>query len=132
MEYATADSLTSHRVTTYKNRRIRMSHASPQSVTSNTFDQSVLASQQPVLVDFWAEWCGPCRVIAPVLDQLAEDYDGRAAIRKVDVDANQDLAARYGIRSIPTLMVFKDGEPVETLTGVQSRSVLDAALERHA
>ena len=71
-------------------------------------------------------------MIAPVLDQLAEDYDGRAAIRKVDVDANQDLAARYGIRSIPTLMVFKNGEPVETLTGMQSRSVLDAALQRHA
>ena len=109
-----------------------MSHPIPQSVTSSTFDQNVLSSQQPVLVDFWAEWCGPCRMIAPVLDQLAEDYDGRAAIRKVDVDANQDLAARYGIRSIPTLMVFKNGEPVETLTGMQSRSVLDAALQRHA
>ncbi len=108
-----------------------MSDIRPQAVTSSNFDQQVIQAGQPVLVDFWAEWCGPCRVIAPVLDQVAEEFAGRASVRKVDVDAHQDLAGRYGIRSIPTLMVFKDGEPVETLTGVQSRATLDAALARH-
>lgn len=108
-----------------------MSDARPQAVTETTFESEVLGAQQPVLVDFWAEWCGPCRVIAPVLDQLADEFDGQAAVRKVDVDENQALAARFGIRSIPTLMVFKDGQPVETLTGVQSQATLNAALQRH-
>ncbi len=108
-----------------------MSEFRPQAVTSSNFEQEVVRAGQPVLVDFWAEWCGPCRVIAPVLDQVAEEFACRAAVRKVDVDAHQDLAGRYGIRSIPTLMVFKDGEPVETFTGVQSRATLDEALARH-
>ena len=108
-----------------------MSDIKPQAVTSSDFEQEVIRAGQPVLVDFWAEWCGPCRVIAPLLDQVAEEFAGRAAVRKVDVDAHQELAGRYGIRSIPTLMVFKDGEPVETFTGVQSRATLDQALARH-
>ena len=103
----------------------------PQAVDTASFDAEVLGADRPVLVDFWAEWCGPCRVIAPVLDQLADDFDGAAAIRKVDVDQNTELAARFGIRSIPTLVVFKDGEPVETMTGVQSRAALKAAVDRY-
>lgn len=108
-----------------------MSDFRPQAVTGSDFDQEVIQASQPVLVDFWAEWCGPCRVIAPVLDQVAEEFAGRASVRKVDVDEHQELAGRFGIRSIPTLMVFKNGEPVETLTGVQSRATLDATLARH-
>ena len=103
----------------------------PKAIEAHQFDAEVLAAEKPVLVDFWAEWCGPCRVIAPVLDQLAEDLEGQAAIRKVDVDANADLAARFGIRSIPTLMVFSGGEAVETLTGVQSQATLRDAVQRH-
>lgn len=108
-----------------------MTDTRPKAVTETNFEHEVLAAEKPVLVDFWAEWCGPCRVIAPVLDQLADEIGSDATIRKVDVDENQALAARYGIRSIPTLMVFKAGEPVETLTGVQSRAALNAALQRH-
>ena len=108
-----------------------MSVFKPQAVTENSFDQEVINAGQPVLVDFWAEWCGPCRMIAPALDHVAEDFGGKASVRKVDVDENQQLAARYGVRSIPTLMVFKDGEPVETLVGVQSHSTLSDALQRH-
>ena len=103
----------------------------PTAVDTANFDAEVLAADEPVLVDFWAEWCGPCRVIAPVLDQLADELEDGAAIRKVDVDANAELAARFGVRSIPTLMVFKDGAPVETLVGVQSRAALQAAVQRH-
>ena len=108
-----------------------MIDARPTAVDAANFDSEVINADRPVLVDFWAEWCGPCRVIAPVLDQLADDFDGAAVIRKVDVDANNDLAARFGIRSIPTLMVFKNGEPVETLVGVQSRAALEAAVNRY-
>jgi thioredoxin 1 len=108
-----------------------MNDTRPKAVTETNFEDEVLSAATPVLVDFWAEWCGPCRVIAPVLDQLADEIGSDATIRKVDVDENQALAARYGIRSIPTLMVFKGGEPVETLTGVQSQAALNAALQRH-
>ncbi len=104
----------------------------PQAVNTANFDHDVLASSdQPVLVDFWAEWCGPCRTIAPLLDQIADEYAGKAAIKKVDVDENQDLAARFAIRSIPTLIVFKDGKPVETITGVQPKAAITSAIDNH-
>ena len=88
------------------------------------FDAEVLNSDIPVLVDFWAEWCGPCKMIAPVLDEIAIEYDGRLKICKVDADANPDTVSRFGIRGIPTLIIFKDGNPEATKTGALSKSQL--------
>jgi thioredoxin 1 len=101
----------------------------PQALTPETFDAAILNSHgQPVLVDFWAEWCGPCRMLAPILDQLAGEQAGSATIAKVDIDAHPELAERFGIRAIPTLIVFKDGKPVNTITGVKSKAFLESAL----
>ena len=93
-------------------------------VTDASFDQEVLNSDIPVLVDFWAEWCGPCKMIAPVLDEIADDYAGKLKICKVDVDANTDIAPKYGIRGIPTLIIFKDGAPDATKVGALSKAQL--------
>jgi thioredoxin 1 len=100
----------------------------PIALTSETFDTTLASTDQPVLVDFWAEWCGPCKMMSPILDQLATEQTGRATIAKVDVDAFPDLQARFGIRAIPTLIVFKNGQPVNTITGVKSKGFLEAAL----
>lgn len=81
------------------------------------FEAEVIKSDKPVLVDFWAEWCGPCKMISPLIDQLAEAVEGKASVGKVEVDTNQELAAKYGVRSIPCLLFFKDGEVKETITG---------------
>ena len=94
-----------------------------------TFDQEVLQSDQPVLVDFWAAWCGPCRVIAPLIEQLAAEYEGRAKVGKLDVDHNPQVAMRYGIRSIPSLIFFKDGRPVDQMIGVVPKNVLAQKLD---
>lgn len=99
--------------------------------TDASFDTDVVNSDGLVLVDFWAAWCGPCKAIAPVLEELAEDYQGRVKIVKVDVDANPQSAARFGIRSIPTLFVFKNGERVETVVGGRPKSELAALLDKH-
>lgn len=99
--------------------------------TDASFDTDVLNSDGLVLVDFWAAWCGPCKAIAPVLEELAEDYQGRVKIVKVDVDANPQSAARFGIRSIPTLFVFKNGERVETVVGGRPKSEFAALLDKH-
>lgn len=94
-------------------------------VTSENFERDVLQSDVPVVVDFWATWCGPCKRIAPVLDAAANDYDGAVRIAKVDVDQSRDLASQYGIRNIPTLLVFKNGEQVNKHVGALNRSTLD-------
>ncbi|MCX6848843.1 MAG: thioredoxin [Verrucomicrobia bacterium] len=100
----------------------------PIALTTETFDTTLANTDQPVLVDFWAEWCGPCKMMSPILDQLATEQAGRATIAKVDIDAFPDLQARFGIRAIPTLIVFKNGQPVNTITGVKSKGFLEAAL----
>ena len=97
--------------------------------TDDTFQEIVLDSDVPVLVDFWATWCAPCRVIAPTVAELASEYEGRAKVVKVDVDNNQRVAMDYGIRSIPTLMFFKDGRPVDQLIGVVAKRTLTERLE---
>ena len=94
-------------------------------VTSENFERDVLQSDVPVVVDFWATWCGPCKRIAPVLDAAANDYDGAVRIAKVDVDQSRDLASQYGIRNIPTLLVFKNGEQVNKHVGALNRATLD-------
>lgn len=95
------------------------------------FDQDVLKSEAPVLVDYWAEWCGPCKMIAPILDEVSRDYGGKLQIAKVNVDENQSVAAKYGIRGIPTLMLFKNGVPVATKVGALSKSQLTLFLDSH-
>jgi thioredoxin 1 len=96
-----------------------------------TFESDVLKSDAPVLVDYWAEWCGPCKMIAPLLDEVAKDYGGKLRIVKVNVDENQEITARYGIRGIPTLKLFKNGAEVATKVGALSKSQLTAFLDNN-
>jgi|TARA_B110000263_G_scaffold245342_1_gene254769 thioredoxin 1 len=98
-------------------------------VSDDTFENEVLNSDLPVLVDYWAEWCGPCKVIAPVLEEIASEYDGKIKICKLDIDANEDTPLKYGIRGIPTLMLFKNGAVEATKVGALSKSQLTAFLD---
>jgi len=100
-------------------------------VSKDTFDDDVLKADRPVLVDYWAEWCGPCKMIAPILDEIAGEYGDRVKVCKVNVDENQETAAKYGIRGIPTLMLFKNGDLEATKVGAVSKSQLAAFLDSH-
>jgi thioredoxin 1 len=100
-------------------------------VTDDTFSGAVEGGAGLVLVDFWAEWCGPCRAIAPTLEQLAETYSGRVTIGKLDVDANPRTPMRFNVRSIPTLLFFKNGKHVDTVVGAVPKSALDAKIQQH-
>lgn len=105
--------------------------ASNMAMTTARFDAEVLGSEQPVLIDFWAEWCSPCRAIGPFVEQLAGEYEGKAKVFKVDVDSEGDLAQRYGIMSIPALIVFKGGKEVDRMVGAAPKAQLAALLDRH-
>jgi thioredoxin 1 len=96
-----------------------------------SFNADVLEASTPVLVDYWAEWCGPCKMIAPILDEVSKDYDGKLRIAKMNVDENRDVPAKYGIRGIPTLMLFKDGQLAATKVGALSKAQLTAFLDSH-
>jgi|TARA_X000000368_G_C22972308_1_gene686005 thioredoxin 1 len=100
-----------------------------QHVSDDSFEEEVLSSKTPVLVDYWAEWCGPCKVIAPVLEEIAKEYDGKMKVCKLDIDANEATPPKYGIRGIPTLMIFKDGNVEATKVGALSKSQLTEFLD---
>ena len=102
----------------------------PVEVNEQDFENEVLRSDTPVLVDFWAEWCGPCRVLGPVIETLSGEYDGQVKVAKVDVDANQQVAMQFGIRSIPTVVLFDKGQVVDTFVGVRPKSDYDASLQK--
>jgi len=102
----------------------------PVALTDRDFAQTILNSDKPVLVDFWAEWCAPCRALGPIIESLSGDYDGRATVAKLDIDANQQVAAQLGIRSIPTVMLFDKGQLIETYVGVRPKAEYQAGLEK--
>jgi len=102
-----------------------------QHTSDAAFDSDVLKADKPVLVDYWAEWCGPCKMIAPILDEVSKDYDGRLKVAKMNVDENRDVPAKFGIRGIPTLMLFKGGQLAATKVGALSKAQLTAFIDSH-
>ena len=100
--------------------------------TDANFDTEVLGADQPVLVDFWAEWCGPCKALGPVIDELATDYDGKVRVGKVDTDANREVSVRFSVSAIPTVILFNDGEIVEKFIGLRSKKDFQTAIDRVA
>jgi thioredoxin 1 len=100
-------------------------------VTDSNFDQAVLKSEQPVMVDFWAAWCGPCRALAPVVDELASSYNGKVKVAKMDVDKNVSTPQRYNVRGIPTLLIFKGGQVAEQIVGYVPKETIEKALQKH-
>ena len=100
-------------------------------ITKTNFEQEVVLSEKPVLLDFWAPWCGPCRSLSPIVDEVADELAGKLAVAKCNVDDNQDLAMKYGVMSIPTLIVFKNGEEIDRSVGALPKARLQALLEKH-
>lgn len=100
-------------------------------ITDQSFQEMVLNSDKPVLVDFWAVWCGPCRTLGPIIEEVANDFEGKAIVGKVDVDNNQQVSVDYGIRNIPTVLIFKNGEIVDKIVGVASKEVIAEKLSAH-
>ncbi|SDQ10923.1 thioredoxin [Chryseobacterium soldanellicola] len=100
-------------------------------ITDSSFQETVLKSDKPVLVDFWAVWCGPCRTLGPIIEDVATDFEGRAVVGKVDVDNNQEISMQYGIRNIPTVLIFKNGEVVDKIVGVAPKEVIAEKLSAH-
>ncbi|MEO6244692.1 MAG: thioredoxin [Opitutaceae bacterium] len=100
-------------------------------LTTDSFDSTIAASATPVLVDFWAPWCGPCKAIAPILEEIATELDGKLAVAKVNIDDNDAVAAKYGVRAIPTMIIFKGGKAVETLVGMMPKAAIKAKLAAH-
>jgi thioredoxin 1 len=105
--------------------------SSAVAVTDSSFDQDVINSEVPVLVDFWAPWCGPCRMVAPVVDEIAEQYEGKIKVVKLNTDENPNVASQYGIRSIPTLMLFKGGQRVDVVVGAVPKATLANTIEKY-
>ena len=101
----------------------------PVTVSDSNFDQMVLQSKTPVMVDFWAAWCGPCRMVEPIVEELANDYEGKVTIARLNVDENPKTASQYGIMSIPTLLIFKDGAPVSNIVGFRPKAELKRSLD---
>ena len=116
----------------FRQRNFIMSNPNLVTLTKENFAQEVLQSFTPVLVDFWAEWCGPCKMVAPILDELADEYQGRVKIGKVNIDEHQSLATEYGIRAIPTLLLFHRGEVAEQIVGLRSKRDLKASFDKVA
>ena len=96
----------------------------PVEITDDNFEREVLQSDKPVLIDFWAVWCGPCKIIAPIVEELASEYDGKVKVGKLDVDSNQQTSIKYGVRSIPTLLLFKDGNVKDTIIGAVPKKLI--------